>query len=466
MRNTPPQRPQRPKTQPLTIDPDALDFAPDLLAIQERPPSRMPRALLATVGLLVVLLMFWAMFAHLDIIASAEGRLVPLTFTKVVQPAEAGVVKEILVKDGDAVAEGQLLLRLDARLSQADTDALARDVAMRKLNLRRIDAESLDKPFIRNKDEPADLFLQAEGQFRAHRQAYLDSVAQENETLNKARADLGAAQQVLSKLSQTLPSYRQSAEAYRKLVQEGFVGELAANEKTREATEKEQDLKAQGSTVVSLNASISQTERRIAALRSQYRAQLEAERSDTLTQLNKSAQELEKSHVKAGMLEIRAPTAGVVKDLAPSNVGAVVAAGALLMNIVPQDEPLQAEVLLKNEDVGFVAVGQAAKIKVAAYPFQKYGLLEGEVKLVSADAADPKQQQQGQQGPNGPVPTLAYRAIVKLNTNTLPSATTGEKLVLNPGMLVTAEIHQGTRSVLEYLLSPVKKVGQEAARER
>ena len=108
-----------------------------------------------------------------------------------------------------------------------------------------------------------------------------------------------------------------------------------------------------------------------------------------------------------------------------------------------------------------MAVGQPVKLKVAAYPFQKYGLLEGKVQLVSADSMDPKQQQQ-----QGQVPTLTYRAIVALSSSTLLSAATGEELVLNPGMGVSAEIHQDERTVLEYLLSPVKKVAQEAARER
>ena len=443
----------------------ALDFAPDLLAIQERPPASLPRAIGLTVVSLVVLLLLWAAFAQLDVIATADGRLVPLTFTKVVQPADAGVVTEILVNDGDEVVQNQVLMRLDARLSQADTTALSKDVALRRLTLHRIEAELNDRPFLprfgEKASEPGDLFARVETQFRARRQAYLDAIAQENENLNKARADLVAAQQVLSKLTQTLPTYKQSADAFQKLVQDGFVGEIAAAEKNREFVEKEQDLLTQAANVQSLNASIAQSEKRIASVRSQYRSQLENERVDTLALLNKSGQELEKSNVKAGQLEIRAPSSGVVKDLATTNAGAVVAAGALLMNIVPKGEPLQAEVLLKNEDVGFVAVGQPVRLKVAAYQFQKYGLLEGRVILVGADSADPKlQQQQGQS------PTLTYRAIVGLDTTALASEATGEQLALNPGMLVTAEIHQGKRSVLEYLLSPVRKVAQEAARER
>lgn len=176
--------------RPTVLSPEALDFAPDLLAIQERPPGRLPRALLLTVAALILLLVVWASFARLDVIATADGRLVPLTFTKVVQPAEAGVVTEILVQEGAAVKEGQVLLRLDARQSLADTTALGKDVALRKLTLRRIEAELADQPFMPAKGEPVELFAQMDAQFRARRQAYLDGVAQETENLNKARADL------------------------------------------------------------------------------------------------------------------------------------------------------------------------------------------------------------------------------------------------------------------------------------
>lgn len=442
------------------LSPEALDFAPDLLAIQERPPERLPRVLMLLVAALIALLLLWATFAKLDIIATADGRLVPMTFTKVVQPAEAGVVSEILVKDGDAVREGQLLLRLDPRLAMADTAALGTDLAVRKVTLRFIEAELAERNLVPIKDERPQVFAQVQARFRAQRQAYLDALAQEAEAQNRARSDLQAAQQVLDKLTQTLPTYKQAAEAYRKLHQEGFVGELAALEKGREAIEKDQEQKAQTSNVASLGSAIVQSVKKLASLRSQYRSQLENERVETLALLNRSGQEFEKSQVKAGMLEIRAPNAGVVKDLAVTTRGAVVAAGALLMNIVPVGEAMQAEVLLRNEDVGFAAMGQDVRVKVAAYPFQKYGMLDGKVALISADALDPKQSPQGQ------VPSLTYRAIVQLDKAQLTSVATGEQLALQAGMLVTAEIHQGRRTVLEYLLSPVRKVAQEAGRER
>ena len=197
------------------------------------------------------------------------------------------------------------------------------------------------------------------------------------------------------------------------------------------------------------------------SVRSNYRSQLENERIETLAALNKGGQEFDKNKIRQGLLDIKAPTDGVVKDLAAVNPGQVVSAGVLLMNIVPRGEALQAEVLLKNEDAGFVAVGQPAMIKIAAFPFQKYGLIPGSVAVVSADSQDPKSMPQGQ------AQTLTYKALLKVDQTELKyRSNSGTALQLQPGMLVLAEIHQGQRTVMEYLLSPVKKVAQEAARER
>jgi hemolysin D len=441
------------------LSPAARDFRPDLLTIQHSPPTPWPRGALLMVAALVLGLLIWAIFAKLDVIATAQGRLVPISFTKVVQPAEPGVVVDILVKDGDTVKSGQVLLRLDARLAQTELAALSKDVTIKRLSLQRIEAELSNRPFVAPVGSPPEVASQVEAQYRARRQSYLDALAQETENINKAKADLASAEQILSKLRQTVPIYQKSAEAHDKLLKEGFIGEVAANEKKREYVEKEQDLKAQESTVQSLKAVIAGSDKKLSSIQSNYRSQLENERIETLTQLNKSNQQFDTSTIKSGLLEIKASNDGIVKDLAVTTKGAVVQAGSLLLNIVPQNEQLQAEVLLSNEDVGFVAKGQKTQVKIAAYPFQKYGLLDGQVHLISADSADPKQQQQTQQ------PNLSYKALVTLKQQSLKSPN-GEQLQLSAGMLVSAEIHQGRRTVMEYLLSPVQKVGQEAARER
>ncbi len=462
-----------PKTPKAALAVQAHDFAPDLLTLQLSPPSRLPRTVLLGLTALVGCMLVWSFFAELDIVATAQGRLVPISYTKVVQPAEAGVVSEILVKDGDAVKAGQVLLRLDARLSQNDLQAQGQDVAIKRMTLARIAAELAGADMPNRKTlvvapqggtgSPAltvPMQAQMRAQFQARRQAYQDALAQEQQSLEKARAERAAGEQVHSKLKQTLPSYAQTAQAYETLQKEGYVGEVAANEKRRDWVEKSQDLKTQESTLQGLQASIAQSEKKLVSLRSSYQSQLENERVETQTQLAKSTQEFEKSSIRSGLLEVRAPTDGVVKDLAVNSKNAVVQAGALLMNIVPQAEALQAEVVLANEDVGFVAAGQKVQVKIAAFPFTKYGLIQGRVLHVGADASDPKQSNTPQAA------ALTYRALVKLDGQQLTRYNGGAALALNAGMAVVVEIHQGKRTVMEYLLSPVMKVRAEAARER
>src|SRR5258708_16605063 len=155
-------KPRAPESAPprQALSPEALDFAPGLLAIQESPPARMPRAVLYAVSVLLVLLLLWAALGHLDIVASADGKLVPQTYLKLVQPADAGIVKEILVHEGERVTAGQVLLRLDAQDAEADAARLGTDLALRSLQLRRIDAELTGRRLQREKGDPPDLFRQ------------------------------------------------------------------------------------------------------------------------------------------------------------------------------------------------------------------------------------------------------------------------------------------------------------------
>ncbi len=448
------------KAQPLS--PEALEFAPGLLAIQESPPARLPRVVMHSVLALVAILLAWALLGKLDIVASAEGRLVPQTYVKIVQPAEAGIVREILVGEGQPVAAGQVLMRMDARLAEADARTIGHELQLKALQLRRIDAELAGSAMQSRSGDPSPLYGQIEGQYRAHRQAYLDAVAQETAILEKTRHDLGAATQTLSKLQQVVPTYRKSAAAFEKLAGDGFVSPLGAQEKLRERIEKEQDLRAQESAVASLGSSIAASEKRLAQITSNYRAQLQNERVEAEAQRQKLEQEWAKIEHRTGLLELKAPQAGLIKDLATHTHGTVVAPGSVLMTLVPHDEPLQAEVLVKNEDAGFVYPGQKTRIKVAAYPFQKYGMVEGTVTHVGADATQGASP--GAEGEAGAGSPLAYKALVQLTAQHLELD--GERLRLHPGMQVVAEVHQGRRTVMEYLLSPVRKAFHDAGRER
>lgn len=445
-----------------------------LQLIQDEAPARVGRIVLGCVCGLVLLLIVWALVGQLDIVASAEGKLVPQTLVKVVQPAESGVVKELLVGEGDLVRPGQVLARLDATLAAAEGRGLASDLAMQELQVRRIDAELGGGVMARRAGDDGGLYAVVEAQFRAHSRVYQDSVAQEEAQLARLRHERGAAEENLLKLEQVLPTYNRIAGAYAKLEKEGFMGSLAATEKERDAIEKARDLDAQRKAVAGLNAGIGAQEKKVNQLHSSYRSDLQRERAEIAARIDQLRPNLAKTAYRTGLMELRAPQAGVIKDLATTTVGAVVQPGAVVMTLVPRDEALYADVSVKNEDVGFTRVGQKVQVKLATYPFQRYGMLTGEIVRLSLDATDngsnirssvqPGVSVQANEGQGGASAATMYKARIRLPQQL--RAPDGTLLPLAAGMQVVAEIHQGRRTVMEYLLSPVKKAVGEAARER
>ncbi|MCC7484801.1 MAG: HlyD family type I secretion periplasmic adaptor subunit [Burkholderiales bacterium] len=438
------------------VDPD--EFAPEIVKAQARPPSPLPRAVLRAVLVLLALLLAWAVVGRLDVVAVSEGRLVPQGSLKIVQPAEPGIVREILVREGDAVQAGQVLARMDARLAEADLRALATELARRDLQLRRIDAELADTTIRPKSGDDPVLYSQAEAQHRSRRQAHLDALGAERAALARARQDLRSAIEVEGKLRRTAPIHAEQARAWDQLAREGFAGRLMALDRERAHVEAQQDLLAQGHVIAGLAAAIEQSEKRIAQIDSNYRRELHAERAEAAAGRARLAEEDEKQRHRHGLLELKAPQAGVVKDLATHTPGTVVAPGTILLTLVPLDEPLVVEAWVRHADAGLVQVGQRARVKLAAYPFQKHGMLDGTVRQLSADAHE-------QRSANGAPPReAAYRALIDLETGYLDRA--GRRLRLVPGMVASAEIHLGSRTVLEYLLSPIERIAHEAGRER
>jgi HlyD family secretion protein len=318
---------------------------------------------------------------------------------------------------------------------------------------------------VRQSSDAQLLFDQIDAQYRARRLAQQDALEGERTLLVKAQQDLHAAVEVESKLKKTVPIYREQAEAWDKLAKEGFAGKLMAMDRQRLHMENEQDLRAQAHTVESLKASIAQSEKRIAQIGSNYAQQLQNERVEAEAQLHKLRQDWDKQQHRTSLLELTAPQAGTVKDLATHTVGTVVAPGTILLTLVPQNEPLLAEVWVSNHDIGFVQPGQAVKVKLAAYPFQKYGMIDGVVQQVSADATDVSEAGAKPATAGSRAEPLLYRALVALGSRELTSID-GQKRSLTAGMQATAEINLGSRSVLEYLLSPLQRIAHEAGRER
>lgn len=441
-------------------DAQLKSFAPAGIRLDDAPLSPLPGRILVALLALLAVLAAGMVAGRLDIVAIAEGKLVPRNLVKIVQPAEAGVVREVLVEEGAAVVAGQPLLRLDARIADAEVRAHRIELAQRQLQIRRIDAELAGRALTRHAGDADEAYATAVAQHRANREALRDALDHASAQLARTRQELSAAAAIEAKLVRTVPIAQTMAARYETLRAEGFVSELFALERVRDRIAGEQDLQAQRHAVAASAAGVDQANRQLSQIVSNARRQLHAERADAQVHVGRLREQLDKQLVRREHVDLVAPQAGIVKELAIRTVGGVVAAGTVLVTLVPAGEPLEAEVLIRNVDAGFVHAGQRVQLKVGAFPFQKYGLVDATVLRVGVDAAEPAAASSAaDEQASG-----FYRARLELGAQSLPFD--GVRLPLVSGMAAVAEIHLGHRSVLDYLLAPVQKAWHEAGRER
>jgi len=437
-------------------------FSPGILSVQSRPPHPFPRVVLVTFFLLFTSALVWATVGRLDIVAVAQGKLIPSTYVKIVQPAEAGLIREILVREGQRVEEGQTLMRMDTTQADADFRSVLEEYARARLDLRRTEAELGGVVFEQQAGDDATLYQEVLLQYESDVRALESAIAEQTAAVERAEKELALAQETKEKLEKILPLYRKEEEAYLKLSRQGHIGSMELVEKTRMRIEKEEEYQAQDLIIARESAAKLQAQRKIEQLVSENESRLRAERAQIAEKLNRLAAEMEKQKHRRSLMELKAPQSGIVKDLATHTVGTVTQPGTILMTLVPISDVLRAEVWLPNQDVGFVRPGHEVKLKLTAFQFQKYGMVDGVVEHVAADSLDSSANGSAKEGAD--TSTLMYRTLIGLRQQQLN--VDGVSYDLVPGMQVVAEVKLGDRTVLEYLLSPVRKAFHDAGRER
>lgn len=415
------------------------------------------RLLIQGLALLSLGLISWASWAELDIIVTAQGKLVPLSFVRITQPPEDGVIRGILVKDGQEVQEGQLLVELDPVFAQEDVRAAEAHRARLHAQLERIDAELSGKPFLPSTSN-SSLGTEVLTEYTLRKQAFSAALAEATAAESRARYEQRAAKERLTQAEKTLPFVERLASQQAALRQVGFVSEAAVLDKEKDLVIAKQEKAAQQQAAQAAEAALSQARSTSLRVLADYRRQLAAERSQAQADLaTLDADQAKKSH-RLNQLALRAPTAGVINGLASLAPGQVVRAGQTLMTLVPQNEKLQFEGWVRNEDAANIIPSMAAKVKLAGYPFQRYGWAHGTVTWLGVDAETPDTMKNVQGTP------LFYRVRVELGQQALER--NGQRYAFKAGMQATGDIQIGTRTLIEYLTSPLRKVLNEAAREK
>lgn len=426
-------------------------FLPAALEIEQTPASPAGRAIIWTILAFFTLAIVWATFSHVDIVAVAQGRIIPSGHSKTVQPLEIGTVTAIHVREGQQVTAGETLIALDPTSAQADVDRLAEehDTASREIGRYKQLADWLEASA-----QPTQHDLQSISDPLTLRQwhEYLDRQRVLEREREQQQAERRSAQQQVDKLNAILPIISKRAKDQKGLAKQKLLPEQQYLEIEQERLETLHDLRSYKDRVKELDAAVQTLDARVGFTKSEVHRQVmerleEAERKQVTAR-----QELIKARARVAAQTITAPVAGTVQQLQVHSVGAIVTPAQALMVIVPRDNTLEVEATLENKDIGFVEVGQKAEIKVDTFPFTKYGTIDGEVVDLSNDAVADEQK--------GLVYTMRVamaRATVEVN---------GRRVDLHPGMTVTVESKTGTRKMIEFFLSPLLRYAQESARER
>jgi hemolysin D len=457
---------------------EEIAFLPAALEIVEAPPSPIGRAIGMSLIVLFCVALAWSAWGTIDIVASATGKIVSSGRSKLVQPFETGVVRAIRVQDGQSVKAGDVLIELDPTVNAAERDRLRDDLMAERLNTARLRAA-----LAAGEDGATDLAAPADADpllVATQRQLLADQVREHRAKLAALagqEAQKEAEHQTISatihKLETLIPVIQQRVDIRKTLMEKEIGSKLTYYETLQLLVEQQEELGVQSSRLQEAGAAVAAIrETRVQAV-AEYSKSLSDELAKSEQKANGNARDLIKAQQKTRLQQLTSPVDGVVQQLAVHTVGGVVTPAQSLLVIVPDDSQLEVEAMISNRDIGFVEAGQGAAIKIDTFNFTRYGLLQGRVLNVSQDAIirDRPQERAGGRAlgtqhdssePDGQ--ELSYSARISLDRTQMQVE---DRLVsLSPGMAVTVEIKTGSRTVLSYLLSPLRRYRHEIMRER
>lgn len=460
------------------------EFLPAALAILETPPSPVRIGLLWAICLLMSSAIGWSYFSHIDILAVAQGKIQPTGRVKTIQPLETGRVVALHVENGQHVVAGDVLVELDPAEAVADeTASMSVFAAYKAERLRRKAAlgaiegptpdetpkiawpEDIPTPIREREDRVLKGDL---GQLRLSVQSYDAQIAQKKEEERRLENTVAAQRSLLETLQQRV-AMRRALLARGSTPKAAVIDSLETlqTQQTALVTQQGQLIEARSAQDVlakdrqkTINSFVAENGQKLA----------EAER-----QIDDLEQKSVKAHVKTGHMTLTSPIAGTVTGLSVTSKHQVLTSSEELMRIVPDDASLEIDCYLENKDIGFVKSGQQAIVKIESFPFTRYGSLGAKVTRVAHDAI-PEPDAQMIEGNPAKLPKSSYFGGAQRVQNLVFPVTLlsdratmdidGVDMPLSPGMAVTVEIKTGSRTILSYLLSPLRRYRQEVLRER
>ena len=436
------------------------DFLPAVLEVQETPPSPLGRLLLWVIMVLFVIVVCWSSLSKVDIVATTRGKLVVNELSRPVNTAVTAEIVAVLVKEGQHVEKGQPLIKLNSKSLLAQ---LEENLLQQQINRFHIARLTLLYEHYLNHPAPMTLptELQTESPILAKQISMLLQAEVEDDYKEKEVFKLN--QQVLmaqienyqaqkEMAENLLPIYEEQHQALDVLYKKNMTSKDSLLEVKKKYLEAKFTVSAAEAKVKEMRASYAQIDTQIKSHVADKIKEVEQEKIQKLNQNHLLSVQQKQLEALIEQYELKAPIAGIVESLAYRDAGAAVEAPQELLKIVHENEKLIAEVLVSNQDIGFLRKNQSVTVKIDTFDFTRYGWIEGKLLTISSDAIEDKDL------------GLVYKAVIELSKNHL--IIDDQAVNLEPGMSISAEIITGQRTLLSYLLSPMMEALDDVGKQR
>lgn len=431
----------------------ASDLAADAQWAASQQQAKGSRILLWSSLLCVLVLLIWASLGSIDEVVRGQGKVVPSRQVQVVQSLDGGVVEEILVRPGQKVDAGQVLLRLDPTRSTASLGENKAETLALKAKAARLEALATGEPF----KVPDDVLKQAPNVVEMERRVWENKNQELQTAVSIARDQFNQRQQ---ELRETIANRDQAASSCsltseelrvtKPLLSSGAVSEVDLLRLQRDVARFCGEAKAAGAQIGRIQAAIQEAERKVQESELNARNLARVELSETRGKLSSLEQGQLALQDRVKLAEVRSPVRGTVNNLMANTVGGVVQPGKDILDIVPMDDTLLLEVQINPKDIGFLHFGQKAEVKFTAYDFAIYGGLAGKVEQIAANTITDEKG------------NSFY--IVKVRTDRAHVGDDSRPII--PGMQAEVHILTGQRTLMQYLLKPILRAKANAFTER
>ena len=456
------------RTSSLSID--EREFLPDLLSIQENPPSPLARWVLWTSSAFVAMLITWSCISSVDIYATAPGKFVPQGRVKAIQAADSASIMSLYIKEGQKVIEGELVAELDPVVNKAEVKGIKEKQAILKLEISRLTAELKNERMVSDEDDVPNTQIVLQEALKAAREAnHRAKVSEARNNLQSKTMALTVAEDNFRKLDLLVRTTREREEKIRP-----YIGTVMPRfdylRLKDDLTQSESQLISQQSVVKDAAEQKHAASQRISQLDEERVANILGE----ISEKNRSLIGLNADGIKFEKLleqrQLRSPVDGVVQTIPFNTPGAVVGAGQTIATIVPSGAPLIVEGSVSNEDIGYVKVGQEVRLKIDTFPSQIYGSLPGRVIEISADAEErsvsASESAEQARGTSNLATKAGLYYKIKIKPNSLYLRKENESYAVTAGMTLQADIKTDRRKLISFFVAPLMKTVERSVKDR